>query len=201
MRAFERIAKGSPATHPRLAAGKYRYYNYGSLRDLLRVIRNKHNHFRCGSLQLPCNSGGKRHLGLAIESLSGGQPSRASASCRELPPDLQKKLGPLPGGFLRYFAGRYPGLLMTCYYFALRWCAHEHVFQARVTLRQPARHRPAAPRQVHLSGAAQLPAHLPARSRTTQLAQCSCWSTWRHVPCDSRSRREMRLIRGASRHA
>lgn len=28
-------------------AGKYRKYSYGSLRDLLRVIRNKHNHFRC----------------------------------------------------------------------------------------------------------------------------------------------------------
>ena len=26
--------------------GKYRKYNGGSLRDLLRVIRNKHNHFR-----------------------------------------------------------------------------------------------------------------------------------------------------------
>lgn len=26
--------------------GKYRKYNSGSLRDLLRVIRNKHNHFR-----------------------------------------------------------------------------------------------------------------------------------------------------------
>ena len=26
--------------------GKYRKYNPGSLRDLLRVIRNKHNHFR-----------------------------------------------------------------------------------------------------------------------------------------------------------
>lgn len=26
--------------------GKYRKYNFGSLRDLLRVIRNKHNHFR-----------------------------------------------------------------------------------------------------------------------------------------------------------
>ena len=45
--------------------GKYRKYNSGSLRDLLRVIRNKHNHFR------------------------------------ELPLELQHKLGPLPEGFLR----------------------------------------------------------------------------------------------------
>ena len=45
--------------------GKYRKYNGSSLRDLLRVIRNKHNHFR------------------------------------EMPLDLQHKLGPLPEGFLR----------------------------------------------------------------------------------------------------
>jgi len=45
--------------------GKYRKYHGSSLRDLLRVIRNKHNHFR------------------------------------EMPPDLQQRLGPLPEGFLR----------------------------------------------------------------------------------------------------
>ena len=45
--------------------GKYRKYNSSSLRDLLRVIRNKHNHFR------------------------------------EMPPDLQQRLGALPEGFLR----------------------------------------------------------------------------------------------------
>ncbi|KAL4433623.1 hypothetical protein ABPG75_000064 [Micractinium tetrahymenae] len=73
--------------------GKYRKYSYSSLGDLLRVIRNKHSHFR------------------------------------ELPLELQKKVGPLPDGFLAYFAGRYPGLLMTCYYFALKWCAQEPVFQ------------------------------------------------------------------------
>jgi hypothetical protein len=53
-----------------LAAGKYRRYSYSSLRDLLRVIRNKHNHFR------------------------------------ELPPELQRKVGPLPEGFLDYFTTR-----------------------------------------------------------------------------------------------
>ncbi len=45
--------------------GKYRKYNSSSLRDLLRVIRNKHNHFR------------------------------------EMPSDLQQRLGALPEGFLR----------------------------------------------------------------------------------------------------
>ncbi len=45
--------------------GRYRKYRPDSLRDLLRVIRNKHNHFR------------------------------------ELPEQLQAKLGPMPDGFLR----------------------------------------------------------------------------------------------------
>lgn len=49
----------------------------------------------------------------------------------ELPLELQRRVGPLPDGFLAYFASRYPGLLMTCYYFALRWCAQEPVFQVR----------------------------------------------------------------------
>lgn len=39
--------------------------------------------------------------------------------CRELPADLQKKIGPLPGGFLGYFAGRLvrqPGTRRLCPY-------------------------------------------------------------------------------------
>ena len=60
-------ASWGSALEPEVIAnlGKYRKYNSGSLRDLLRVIRNKHNHFR------------------------------------EMPPDLQQRLGPLPEGFLR----------------------------------------------------------------------------------------------------
>lgn len=40
-------------------AGKYRRYNYASLQDLLRVIRNKHSHFR----ELPLDL--QERLGLA----------------------------------------------------------------------------------------------------------------------------------------
>ena len=60
-------ASWGSALEPEVIAnlGKYRKYNSSSLRDLLRVIRNKHNHFR------------------------------------EMPPDLQQKLGALPEGFLR----------------------------------------------------------------------------------------------------
>lgn len=73
--------------------GRYRRYNFASLRDLLRVIRNKHSHFR------------------------------------ELPPELQQRLGPLPTGFLDYFTSRFPQLLLCCYYFAARWLASDPVFQ------------------------------------------------------------------------
>ena len=73
--------------------GKYRRYDTYSLRDLLRVIRNKHNHFR------------------------------------EMPPDLQELMGPIPEGFLAYFASKYPGLLTACYYFALKWCIAEPAFK------------------------------------------------------------------------
>jgi hypothetical protein len=58
--------------------GKYRKYDYGSLCDCLRVIRNKKHHFR------------------------------------DLPPDVQAKLGPLPSGFVAYFLAphRFPRLLL-----------------------------------------------------------------------------------------
>lgn len=74
--------------------GKYRRYDTYSLRDLLRVIRNKHNHFR------------------------------------EMPSELQSKLGPIPEGFMDYFSARYPGLLTACFYFALKWCREEASMKA-----------------------------------------------------------------------
>ncbi|KFM23556.1 Serine/threonine-protein kinase/endoribonuclease IRE1 [Auxenochlorella protothecoides] len=95
------IPSGSwaPALDSRLVnnLGKYRRYNYASLRDLLRVIRNKHSHFR------------------------------------ELPLDLQERLGPLPHGFLAYFEERFPSLLLACYYFAVRHCSDEPVFAKYLT--------------------------------------------------------------------
>lgn len=38
---------GASVCTARCTAGKYRRYRFDSLRDLLRVIRNKHNHYRC----------------------------------------------------------------------------------------------------------------------------------------------------------
>ncbi|CAI7853143.1 unnamed protein product, partial [Closterium sp. NIES-53] len=72
--------------------GKYRRYNFHSVRDLLRVIRNKCNHYR------------------------------------ELPPELQELLGPLPDGFERYFRDRFPHLLLEVYHVLLQHCAHDPIF-------------------------------------------------------------------------
>jgi serine/threonine-protein kinase/endoribonuclease IRE1 len=63
--------------------GRYRRYDYTSLRDLLRVVRNKRNHFR------------------------------------EMPEPLQRAMGPVPDGYLRYFASRFPDLLMAVWAFAV----------------------------------------------------------------------------------
>jgi len=71
---------------------KYRKYDSLSLRDLLRVVRNKSNHYR------------------------------------ELPLDVQKKLGSLPEGFLAYFESRFPNLVTTCFCFALKWYPGDSVF-------------------------------------------------------------------------
>ena len=58
---------------------KFRKYDFCSVRDLLRVIRNKRHHYR------------------------------------DLPEEVQRELGPMPSGFLHYFASRFPALLMACY--------------------------------------------------------------------------------------
>ena len=55
LQAFENCSRSALGSGPWMARfdaelienlGRYRKYNQGSLRDLLRVIRNKHNHFR-----------------------------------------------------------------------------------------------------------------------------------------------------------
>lgn len=71
---------------------KYRKYDHLSLRDLLRVVRNKSSHYR------------------------------------ELPFDVKKKLGSLPEGFLSYFEKRFPNLVTTCFFFALKWYPGDSVF-------------------------------------------------------------------------
>ncbi|GAB2254228.1 hypothetical protein Droror1_Dr00022037 [Drosera rotundifolia] len=73
--------------------GRYRRYKYESVRDLLRVIRNKSNHYR------------------------------------ELPPDIQAILGPIPEGFDDYFTNRFPRLLIEVYKVLSGQCKEEKCFQ------------------------------------------------------------------------
>ena len=77
-----------------------RSYQKDSARDLLRVIRNKHNHFR------------------------------------EMPADLRERMGPVPEGYYRYFATRFPGLLMAVYDYACD-ALHDDEFVAAKFLPSP----------------------------------------------------------------
>lgn len=83
-----------PALDPLLVANlvRYRAYKSTSLRDLLRVIRNKYNHFR------------------------------------DLPPDLQVVLGPIPDGFYGYFRIRFPRLLLCVFEVVREYFGNEDVF-------------------------------------------------------------------------
>ncbi|KAI9083920.1 hypothetical protein K1719_034178 [Acacia pycnantha] len=73
--------------------GQYRRYKFDSVRDLLRVMRNKLNHYR------------------------------------ELPPQIQQLLGPVPEGFNEYFASRFPKLLISVYKIVQKYCKQEACFQ------------------------------------------------------------------------
>ncbi|CAL5082887.1 unnamed protein product [Urochloa decumbens] len=72
--------------------GRYRKYNFESIRDLLRYIRNKSGHYR------------------------------------ELSEDLKAILGSLPEGFDRYFANRFPKLLIEVYKVMWVHCKEEEAF-------------------------------------------------------------------------
>jgi serine/threonine-protein kinase/endoribonuclease IRE1 len=48
---------------------------------------------------------------------------------RELPAKVQATVGAPPDGFYRYFASRFPGLLLHVHSFATRECAHEPTFR------------------------------------------------------------------------
>lgn len=54
---------------------------------------------------------------------------------------LQAMLGPLPGGFLRFFVQRFPLLLMSIYCFALQHLGEEphlqHYWPGGAAIRQP----------------------------------------------------------------
>ncbi|KAL2348708.1 hypothetical protein Fmac_002708 [Flemingia macrophylla] len=73
--------------------GRYRRYKFDSVRDLLRVVRNKLNHYR------------------------------------ELPQEMQDRIGPVPEGFNDYFASRFPRLLIEVYKVICKNCKDDECFQ------------------------------------------------------------------------
>ncbi|GAA6031523.1 hypothetical protein JCM8097_006498 [Rhodosporidiobolus ruineniae] len=74
--------------------GKYRKYDGASVRDLLRVLRNKKHHYQ------------------------------------DLPENVRKNLGDLPGGFLTYFTARFPHLLLHVYDTVATHLADEAMFSS-----------------------------------------------------------------------
>lgn len=85
-----------------LDLGKYRKYNFASLRDLLRVLRNKKHHFA------------------------------------EIPPSLQRQMGPVPEGYLEFFASRFPYLLLHVWLVMSRFCYVPENFEKHLEADIPA---------------------------------------------------------------
>lgn len=94
---------------------KFRSYKGGSVRDLLRAMRNKVGHSR--------RSPPARALFLAHCWTCAPQKHHY----RELPPDVQETLGSIPDEFVCYFTSRFPHLLLHTY-LAMRTCGSERPF-------------------------------------------------------------------------
>ncbi|NWS53976.1 ERN1 endoribonuclease, partial [Chunga burmeisteri] len=95
---------------------KFRTYKGGSVRDLLRAMRNKVR----PPLLPPCP-----HHPSPLTSPSLLQKHHY----HELPADVQAALGSVPEGFVRYFTSRFPRLLLHTHG-AMRVCAHERLFHS-----------------------------------------------------------------------
>ena len=52
---------------------------------------------------------------------------------RELPKDLRNLLGALPGGFMNYFAEKFPNLILDVHTFVLKELSTEDIFQQYLT--------------------------------------------------------------------
>ncbi|NWX45725.1 ERN1 endoribonuclease, partial [Steatornis caripensis] len=94
---------------------KFRTYKGGSVRDLLRAMRNK-----VRQPQLPRAPPPRPH----------SPPSLLQKHhYHELPADVQATLGSIPNGFVHYFTSRFPRLLLHTHG-AMRVCAHEQLFHS-----------------------------------------------------------------------
>lgn len=98
---------------------KFRTYKGGSVRDLLRAMRNKVRPPSC-ALALP-------------PPLSPSPLTSPSVLQKhhyhELPADVRVALGSVPEGFVQYFTSRFPRLLLHTHG-AMRVCAHERTFHS-----------------------------------------------------------------------
>jgi serine/threonine-protein kinase/endoribonuclease IRE1 len=92
--------------------GKYRKYDGASVRDLLRVLRNK---VRLLSFLFP---------------LSSSPCDQQKHHYQDLPETVRKNLGDLPGGFLSYFTARFPHLLLHVYDTVATHLADEAMFSS-----------------------------------------------------------------------
>ncbi|NWH41335.1 ERN1 endoribonuclease, partial [Chloropsis hardwickii] len=98
---------------------KFRTYKGGSVRDLLRAMRNKVRPPSC-PVALPAP--------LSPSSLTS--PSLLQKHhYHELPADVRVALGSVPEGFVQYFTSRFPRLLLHTHG-AMRVCAHEPIFRS-----------------------------------------------------------------------
>ncbi|NXG71857.1 ERN1 endoribonuclease, partial [Baryphthengus martii] len=95
---------------------KFRTYKGGSVRDLLRAMRNK-----VRPPQLPA-------LSPPPASLLTSHSLLQKHHYHELPADVQAALGSIPDGFVQYFTSRFPRLLLHTHG-AMRGCARERLFQ------------------------------------------------------------------------
>lgn len=98
---------------------KFRTYKGGSVRDLLRAMRNKVRPHRC-PVALPPP--------LSLSCLTS-RSLLQKHHYHELPADVRVALGSVPEGFVQYFTSRFPRLLLHTHG-AMRLCAHERIFHS-----------------------------------------------------------------------
>ena len=120
--------------------GGRRKYKYDSLRDLLRAVRNKKNHFDhlppdlqttmvCALIWMqPAVPARIGKLSKAQIWCAGGQAftrrALASAHTHKHTHTHTHTQGPLPDGYLTYWTQRFPALLMSVHAFALSHNLH-----------------------------------------------------------------------------
>ncbi|NWR66539.1 ERN1 endoribonuclease, partial [Bucorvus abyssinicus] len=95
---------------------KFRTYKGGSVRDLLRAMRNK------------VRSPSMAHVPTTRLPQLTSPSLLQKHHYHELPPDVRAALGSVPDGFVQYFTSRFPRLLLHTHE-AMRVCAHERLFQ------------------------------------------------------------------------